>query len=80
MGRCNLRITYDTQVDALYIYLTEKIRAAETREIDGDIALDFDVEERLVGVEVLEASKRLDLEHLLPFAELLGQKESAGLD
>ena len=39
--------------------------------MDADIALNLDVEERLVDIEVLEASKRLDLKHLLSQAGVL---------
>jgi len=48
-----------------------------THNVDEDIALDFDAQERLVGIEVLDASKRLDLKHLLPQAEIPGNRESA---
>ena len=66
-----MKITYDPKADAVYIYLTEKISEAETHEVEEDIALDFDADERLVGIEVLDASKRLDLKHLLPYTQML---------
>jgi uncharacterized protein YuzE len=61
-----VRITYDAKADAVYIYLAEQVSKPETREVDEDINLDFDGQGRLVGVEVLAASERLDLKHLLP--------------
>ncbi len=61
-----MKITYDPEVDALYIYLCRDVRLPETRQVDEDIYLDFDEEDRLVGIEVLDASKRLDLSALLP--------------
>ena len=67
-----MRITYDDKADAVYIYLTDAIKEPKTRAIDDDINLDFDVEERLVGIEVLDASHRLDLKHLRPMVEELG--------
>ena len=73
-GGGNLRITYDAQADAVYIYLTERIKEPETREVDDDIILDFDAQERLVGIEVLDASKRLDLNYLLPVMERLDER------
>ena len=71
-----MKITYDPQVDALYIYLTGRIMEPETRPVDDDIILDFDIERRLVGIEVLDASKRLDLKHLLPQTQILDHKGS----
>ena len=64
-----MRITYDLEVDAAYIYLTDRVREPETIEIDDDINLDFDANRRLVGIEILAASERLDLEHLMPLVE-----------
>ena len=61
-----MRISYDAKADAVYIYLGEEVSAPETRSVDEDINLDFDVRGRLVGVEVLSASERLDLKHLVP--------------
>ncbi len=62
-----MRITYSADVDAAYIYLTDQRGSVDTVVVDAerlDLMLDFDFNERLVGVEVLDASKRLDLKHL----------------
>ena len=60
-----MKISYDSKVDALYIKFTPGHHELETRQIDDDINLDFDSSERLVGIEVLDASKRLELRHVL---------------
>ena len=70
-----MRITYDPEADAAYFYISIKNDLRETRQVDSDINLDFDVNDRLVGIEVLDASKRLDLEHLLPHLEIIGREE-----
>ena len=59
-----MRIRYDAASDAAYIYLSDKVHLPDTREVDEDIYLDFDGENRLVGIEVLDASKRLKLDVL----------------
>lgn len=62
-----MRITYSAEVDVAYIYLTDERGSVDTVVVDPDrldIMLDFDFSERLVGVEVLDASERLDLKHL----------------
>jgi len=69
-----MRITYDAKADAVYLYIAETVHMPETRQVDHDIYLDFDEWGRLVGVEVLEASKRLDLNYLLPVAERLDER------
>lgn len=71
-----MKITHDTSVDAAYLYLVDEIKpggvaktyACDPLEVDGQINLDFDDEGRLIGIEVLDASK------ILP-AELLDQAE-----
>ena len=59
-----MRVTYDAEVNAAYIYLAPIGRGeiAETIEADvpdgvrGSIYLDFDAQGRLRGVEVLNAT------------------------
>ena len=70
-----MRVTYDAKVDAAYIYLTDYLREANTRVIDHDINLDFDVADRLVGIEVLGASRRLDLDYLRSILEEPGSED-----
>lgn len=55
------RTTYDQDADALYLYFAPiaKGAVAETREVSPGVFLDFDAEGRLLGMEVLSASKRL---------------------
>ena len=64
-----MRITYDVEGDAAYIYLTDTVTEPETVRVDDDINLDFDAGGRLVGIEVLAASERLDLSHLESLVE-----------
>ena len=64
-----MRITYDAVADAAYIYLADKIQPPETRQVDEDIYLDFDEHGKLVGIEVLDASQRLQLSYLMPLVE-----------
>jgi uncharacterized protein YuzE len=73
-----MRVTYSPDVDAAYIYLREVEAGgvvytySATPEIETDmINLDFDREGRLVGIEVLSASR-----HLPP--ELIGQARAPG--
>jgi uncharacterized protein YuzE len=52
-----MRITYDREVDALYIRFQET--SVTTKHLGEGIAADFDTEGRLVGLEILDAQKRL---------------------
>ncbi len=49
-----MRITYDPAIDALYIEFTAT--EVRTQRVTADIALDFDADGALAGIEILDAS------------------------
>jgi uncharacterized protein YuzE len=60
-----MRISYDPKYDILYIKLG-KAKKVSCIEVDEDITFDVDQSGKLVGIEILSASERLDLKSLLP--------------
>ncbi len=63
-----MRFEYDKDVDAAYIYLEDSVaegQAEKTIELNGNIILDFDKNGKLLGVEILSASKVLNKKSLL---------------
>lgn len=52
-----MKITYDPEVDALYIRFKET--TVTTKHLAEGIAADYDSDGRLAGIEVLDALKRL---------------------
>jgi uncharacterized protein YuzE len=72
-----IKLTYDKQADAAYIYFTEfpvnkveKTYSCDPKEVNGMINLDF-IKEVLVGIEVIDASKKLP-QKILDQAEIVG--------
>lgn len=55
-----MKITYDKQADALYIRLLDGDYQCRVVRLTDDIALDFATGEKLVGIEVLGASRLFD--------------------
>lgn len=51
-----MRISYDAEVDALSIVFRET--TVTTRELADGVTGEFDAEDRLVGIEILDASTR----------------------
>jgi YD repeat-containing protein len=51
-----MKITYDAEVDALYIQFLET--TVTTEHLAEGIAADYDAEGRLAGIEILDAQKR----------------------
>ena len=63
-----MRFEYDKDVDAAYIYLEDPIADGEvdkTIELNENIILDFDKNGKLLGIEILSASKVLNKKPLL---------------
>jgi len=61
----NMKITYDKKADAAYIYIEypiEKGEAKKTIELNDNIIMDFNEEDKLLGIEVLNASAVLNKE------------------
>jgi uncharacterized protein YuzE len=54
-----MRITYDPEIDALYIRLLEGDHECRTLRLTDEISLNIGEGEVLVGVEVLDARKVL---------------------
>lgn len=52
-----MRITYDPQVDALYIRFHES--TVTTKHLAEGLAADYDAKGQLAGIEILSALKRL---------------------
>jgi YD repeat-containing protein len=52
-----MRITYDSDVDALYIRFKET--TVTSKHLAEGIAADYDAEGNLAGIEILDAIKRL---------------------
>ena len=63
-----MKFEYDKDVDAAYIYLEypiEEGEAKKTIELNENIIIDFDEKGKLLGVEILNASKILNKKTLL---------------
>lgn len=54
-----MRVRIDQKADAVYVNLTNRAIEGSEEVADG-IIVDYDAEGRIVGVEILDASKRTD--------------------
>ncbi len=61
-----MKVTYDPEVDAAYIYLTERGGEVTTVKANENIFLDYGAADELVGIEVLDASKVLGFDRAHP--------------
>ena len=60
-----MKITYDKSVDAMYIKLNEELTYKSSKKISEDVLIDYSDDGKIIGVEVLTASKNT----LMPLPE-----------
>ncbi len=63
-----MKFEYDKEADAAYIYLEDSIakgEAEKTIELNDNIIVDFDKNGKLLGIEILSASKVLNQKSLV---------------
>ena len=79
-----ITVQADRENDQLYVALSEHAldagSVARSVRVTDDIALDFDSADKLVGIDIMNASEHLDsgVENI-EFNELVGVKEAAAL-
>ena len=59
-----MKIEYSKEVDALYVYFRE-VNVAKSKEVEEGVVVDLDEKGHIVGIEVLDASKRLTARELV---------------
>ena len=70
-----MNILYNDKTDLLYIRLDDRKQKVLNKRVSEDIVLDIGEEDKIVGIEILDASKNLHLEKLLP----IGYEVSKGV-
>ncbi|OGA03456.1 MAG: hypothetical protein A3H35_20985 [Betaproteobacteria bacterium RIFCSPLOWO2_02_FULL_62_17] len=59
-----MKLNYHPETDSLYIDLSEKT-SVETREISEGVLLDYDADGHLVGIDIDNASNKVQLKDLI---------------
>jgi uncharacterized protein YuzE len=59
-----MKLNYYAATDSLYIDLSEQ-PSVESREISDGVVLDYDAKGNLVGIDIDNASRKVQLEQLL---------------
>ena len=61
-----MKIYYNDKEDLLYFRLDDRKQDVVNRRISEDLVLDIGKGEKIIGMEILDASKHVNLEKLLP--------------
>ena len=64
-----MKITYDTYTDTLRIILTDTV-VDESDEDKPGVILDYDAAGNVVGMEILDASQRMEIPEAVEYAVL----------
>lgn len=52
-----MKISFDPQVDALYIRFTDESAEVTTQRLSEDVAVNYAPDGRIIGIEILDASE-----------------------
>ena len=61
-----MHVSYNDRTDLLYIRLDDKKQDVINRRVSDDVVLDIGEGDKIIGVEILDASKHVTLDRLLP--------------
>ncbi|MCX5886443.1 MAG: DUF2283 domain-containing protein [Proteobacteria bacterium] len=61
-----MNIVYSDKTDLLYIRLDDRKQEVINRRVSEDVVLDIGKDDRIVGIEIIDASKHVMLDRLFP--------------
>ena len=61
-----MQITYKDTDDLLYLRLDERPQEVINQQVSEDIVLDIGADDKIVGIEILNASDHVNLASILP--------------
>jgi len=61
-----MEILYNSKTDLLYLCLDDRKQEVLNKRISDDIVIDIGDDNRIVGIEIVDASRNLNLDRLLP--------------
>ena len=59
-------INYDSKNDLLYIRLDSRKQELMNKRVTDDLVLDIGDDDKIVGIEIMDASEHINLHELLP--------------
>ena len=61
-----MQIVYDSTKDVLYLHLDDRHQPVLNKRVAEDVVLDIGKGDRIVGIEILDASRNVNLQKVLP--------------
>lgn len=63
-----MQVTYNSITDLLYIRMDSESHQVTNKRISEEIVLDLGEDGKIIGIEILDASKLLNLSSVLPIS------------
>ena len=64
--KADMRVYYDNQSDLLYIRFEDRKQEVMNRRVSEEVVLDIGEGNRIIGIGIMDASRHVALERLLP--------------
>jgi len=61
-----MHVSYNDRTDLLYMRLGDRKQEVINKRVSEDVVLDIGEGDRIIGIEILDASKHVTLDRLLP--------------
>jgi len=61
-----MQVSYNDKSDLLYIRFDDRTQDVINRRVSDDVVLDIGEGNKIIGIEILDASKHVNLDRLLP--------------
>jgi len=61
-----MNVSYNDKKDLLYIRLDDRKQDVINKRVSEDVVLDIGKEDKIIGIEIVDASRHIALERLLP--------------
>ena len=71
-----MQVNYNSKTDLLYFRLDDEKNEVVNRRVSEDIVLDIGNDNRLVGIEILDASRHVRMEKIFPIRYETSERES----
>ena len=65
-----MQVTYDDITDLLYFRIDPEKQDVRNERIEEDVVLDIGKDEKIVGIEIMNAKERIKLKELFPIQTL----------
>ena len=72
-GGNRMHVSYNDKTDLLYIRLDDRRQEVINRRVSDDVVLDIGEGDKIIGIEILDASKHINLDRLLPVNYILSK-------